>query len=63
MVPELVLDSQSRSAFRKLGGYPGCQNLSAMDKVPAALLHHAIALSRLSSKNGLTDEALHGERP
>ena len=63
MLPDVALDSQSRTAFRKLGEYPGCQNLSAMEKVPAALVHHAIALSRLSSKNGLTDEALPGEKP
>jgi hypothetical protein len=63
MLPEVALDSQSRSAFRKLGAYSGCQNLSAMDKVPAGLLPHAIALGRWSSKNGLTEEPLPGERP
>jgi len=63
MLPEVALDSHSRSAFRKLSAHPGCQDLSAVEKVPAALLHHAVALGRLSSKNGVTEELLPGERP
>jgi hypothetical protein len=63
MVPEVALDSQSKSAFRKLGAYPGCQNLRAMDKVPAALLHHAIALGRLTSKKAMTEVRSLDARP
>lgn len=62
-LPQVALDSQSRNAFQKLGAYPGCHNLRALQNVPTVLLHHAIALGRLSSKNAMTKELLLGERP
>jgi hypothetical protein len=62
IVPEVALDSRCRNAFRKLSVYPGCRNLSAIDKVPATLLHHAIALGCSSSVNAVTEEPFPGER-
>lgn len=60
---EVGLDSRCKSAFRRLSVYPGCHNLREIEKVPTALLHHAIALGRLSPKNTVTKELLPGERP
>lgn len=59
---QVELDSRCKSAFRKLSAYPGCRSLGAIEKVPLTLLHHAIALGRLSSTKTTAEKLLRGER-